>query len=85
MRKVSETPEFPFSSKLLCYILVGNDCTVAQVPHINKGDFAKMAEAISKVRAGEATLYAVWPGNWRSDLFIVDNIDGFVEYVMTRA
>jgi len=25
------------------------------------------------------TLYAVWPGKWSSDLFIIDDLDGFAK------
>ena len=32
---------------------------------------------VARVRSGETKLYAVWPGEWSSDLFLVDDIDEF--------
>ena len=29
--------------------------------------------------AKNTILYAVWPGNWSSDLFIIDDLDAFAK------
>ena len=34
-----------------------------------------MEKVCSLAKEGHAVLYAVWPGNYRSDLFIIDNIE----------
>ena len=36
-------------------------------------------EALKKAEQGITKLYAVWPGNWSSDLFIIDDLEKFAE------
>jgi len=33
--------------------------------------------AYQRALAGESRLFAVWPGNWRSDLFAIDDLDQY--------
>ena len=78
MRKASEVENFPYYSKLICYILVYNN-KVEQVIHYRKCDFYQVENAYNEVKNGNATLYAVWPGNYRSDLFLVDDVEKFAK------
>ena len=71
MRSAKEESCFPYTSKRVCFIEVSADGTVQQV------SCSKLAieEACSRVRENNSSLYAVWPGNYRSDLFVIDDID----------
>ena len=71
MRSAKEQEYFPYDSKTTCYILIGKNGEVNQVSHTIK----ELQEAYNAVKNDSATLYAVWPGQWRSDLFIIDDIN----------
>ncbi len=77
MRSAKEQEWFPYSLKTTCYILVNQNGVVTQVSHSKK----EMQEAYTAVVNDLATLYAVWPGQWRSDLFIIDDLDLFANAV----
>lgn len=34
-----------------------------------------------RARSGESRIFAVWPGQWRSDLFIIDDLDEYAKAV----
>jgi len=36
--------------------------------------------AYIRASAGETKIVAVWPGQWRSDLFIIDDLDAFCDH-----
>lgn len=60
--------EFPWESKRVCYLEI-RDGVVTQ-----PGRFiADLRAAVRRVIAGESQMIAVWPGEWRSDAFTVDN------------
>ena len=75
MRSAKESEYFPYLSKLVCYIEVYKDGQVQQVPNSKTG----ISKAYDNVKNGNTVLYAVWPGNWRSDLFIIDDPDALAE------
>ena len=75
-------PSFPYSSKRVCYILVKNDGSVEQLTHL-RGDSDKNLDACKLVEDGKAQIYAAWPGQYRSDLFIIDDISKLIEYFYT--
>lgn len=77
MRSAKEQEWFPYDSKTTCYFLVGKEGSVTQVSHTIK----ELQEAYNKVLNNLATLYAVWPGQWRSDLFIIDDLNTFADAV----
>ena len=58
--------DFPYRSSTVCYIEVGKDGAVTQ---------GVSAEAWKRAKDGESRLFAVWPGQWRSDLFVIDDLD----------
>ncbi|MGW2034770.1 hypothetical protein [Streptomyces sp. NPDC001811] len=60
--------EFPYTLGTTCYIEVHKDGRVTQ----GAGN-----DAYRRALAGESRLFAVWPGQWRSDLFAIDNLDEF--------
>ena len=73
MRKTSQTDgRFPFGDRTnVCYIEQSSvDGTIKQVGN-KKAD---QQDALDRAHKGEITLYAVWPGQWRSDLFLVDDL-----------
>ena len=70
-RSAKETGCFPYNSKLVCYLGVKPDGSVVAV-----GDSVfDRKNAYYATKKGECKLYAVWPGQYRSDLFIIDNLD----------
>jgi hypothetical protein len=60
--------DFPYRSDTTCYIEVHKNGTVSH---------GGGREAYDRAIAGESTLYAVWPGEWRSDLFLIDDLDEY--------
>lgn len=66
-RTTSTTPEFPFKSARVCYLEVKPDGTVSQLRYADE-----KREALARAEAGESRVYAAWPGEYRTDLFLVD-------------
>ena len=58
--------DFPYTLATLCYIQVGRDGSVG---------WGNDADAHERALAGDIQLYAVWPGNWSSHLFVIDDLD----------
>ena len=79
MKSARETDNFPYQMSTVCYFIVDKKGKVSQIPHKNKSDKPRVLEAYKTVLDGNAQIYAVWPGNWRSDLFIIDDLDIFAK------
>lgn len=77
MRSAKEQEYFPYDSKTTCYILVRKNNEVEQVNH----SISNLTEAYNSVLNGDAKLFAVWPGQYRSDLFVVDDLNAFADAV----
>ncbi len=60
--------EFPYQLGTMCYIEVAADGTVSQ---------GADRTAYQRAVEGRSRLFAVWPGNYRSDLFAIDDLDQF--------
>lgn len=75
MRSIKEESFFPFTARTICYIEVSKDGFIQQIP-CNK---SAIKEACLRARTDQTTLLAVWPGQYRSDLFIVDDIDALLD------
>lgn len=60
--------EFPYRLRTMCYIEVHKD---GQVTH------GRDADTYRRATAGESRLFAVWPGEWSSDLFAIDDLDQY--------
>lgn len=71
--------DFPYKMSTVCYFEVYKDGRVEQIPHKNKCDINGVIEAFERAKKEITTLYAVWPGKWSSDLFIIDDLDQFAE------
>ena len=79
MRSAKETENFPYKMSTVCYFEVYKDGKVNRVRHKNKSDLEGVIEAYKRADKKISTLYAVWPGNWSSDLFIIDDLEKFAE------
>ncbi|MEK5033429.1 hypothetical protein MKY96_18390 [Paenibacillus sp. FSL R7-0302] len=79
MRSAKGAENFPYSASTICYFEVGGGGDVSQVYHKNKSDRLKILEIYNRVSSKETTLYAVWPGKYSSDLFIIDDLDAFAK------
>ncbi len=71
MRSAKECKEFPYASKSICYIEVFPDGCVRQV----SPSLSEIKPTYNNVTNNKSTLYAVWPGKWKSDLFIIDDLN----------
>lgn len=79
VRSAKESGNFPYRMSTVCYFEVDCQGTVKQIPHKNKSDQDGVRMAYERARAGSTKLYAVWPGKWSSDLFLIDDLDAFAE------
>ena len=77
MRNTSNCPEFPYTAKNLCYFEVDKNGEVNRISHYRKSDLMCVKEDYQRAKERETTLYAVWPGKWTSDLFIIDDLNLF--------
>ena len=66
---------FPYRGSLVCYLSLDAAGSLTQVGH----DFSSAAEAYRRAAAGEIRLYAVWPGEYSSDLFEIDDLNAFAD------
>ena len=74
MRSAKETGCFPYGSGQVCYMEVSPDGAVTQLSTVGE-----KRSAYINAQAGISKIFAVWPGRWRSDLFIIDDLDAFSE------
>jgi len=79
MRSAKETENFPYRASTVCYFEVYKDGTVKRINHKNKSDVNKVIEAYERAKENITTIYAVWPVNWSSDLFIIDDLELFID------
>lgn len=70
MRSAKEQEWFPYDAKTVCCFEVWGDGKIQQVERTK----AAMCKSYERVKSGETKMYAVWPGQWRSDLFIIDDV-----------
>ncbi len=81
IRSVKEAKDkFPFTMSTLCYFELTNDGKLNRVYHKNKSDRPSLTEAYCNAKNGKSLLYVVWPGQWSSDLFIVDDLKEFAKH-----
>jgi hypothetical protein len=60
--------EFPYTLGTMCYFEVCRDGNVR---------WGNDAGAYERARSGDVRLYAVWPGEWSSHLFVIDDLDQY--------
>lgn len=79
IRSAKESGCFPYTMSTVCYFEVYKDGKVNRIRHKNKSDIDEVIKAYRNVEQKKTTLYAVWPGQWSSDLFIIDDLEEFAE------
>lgn len=62
--------DFPYTARTTCYIEVHKDGSVT-----HGGGRA----AYDRALADQSRLFAVWPGEWSSDLFVIDDLDEYAK------
>ncbi len=62
--------DFPYNLPTMCYIEVSNSGVVT---------FGDDVVAYERAIRGESSLYAVWPGNYSSDLFHIDDLEEYAK------
>ena len=72
MRSAKEAGCFPYRSKVVCYMELSSDGKIKQLTNKNE-----KLEAYLNAKSGVSQILAVWPGQWRSDLFIIDDLESF--------
>jgi len=77
MRSAKEQEWFPYDAKTTCYILIPKNGEVSHIQH----NLTDLKAAYDAVNSGTASLYAVWPGRYSSDLFIIDDLNTFADAV----
>lgn len=75
MRRAIEVENFPYDAKTTCIISVDGKGNVKQV---NQNQ-SEITAAYNSALSGGCKLYAVWPGQYRSDLFAVDDLNAFAD------
>ena len=75
MRSAKESGCFPYGSKLVCFMELWPNGDLIQLSSKHE-----KREACFHAMGGKSKVVAVWPGNWRSDLFIVDDLEAFLKY-----
>jgi len=61
---------FPYKDPTICYIAVDKQGNVDKLKSVD------MIAACVAAKEGSIKIYAVWPGKTRSDLFLVDTLEG---------
>lgn len=75
MRLASDAP-FPYGYPgRVCYLEQSGENVVQCASR------DELREAVTRARRGESRLLAVWPGEYRSDLFLIDDLDAMATAV----
>lgn len=69
-RSAKECDVFPYTSKYVCYIAISKDGEINQVGKRPADRKAALLDA----QLGKIRLFCVWPGQWSSDLFEIDDL-----------
>lgn len=73
LRNASDIEDgFPYRNDLVAYIVVSSDGVITNPHYIDE-----RRAAVKALQEGDAQVFAVWPGRWRSDLFVIDDVDAF--------
>lgn len=73
--RLTSAADFPYGAKGICYFAL--DGGVVRAVRTT----GELRAAVEAGRAGTVKLYAVWPGKYRSDLFVVDDLDAIAARV----
>lgn len=77
MRKCSEVVDFPYTARHCCLFEIKKDNSIEKVVHYRKMDYENVKSAYLRAKNNESKLYYVWPGEYTSDLFFVDDLSLF--------
>lgn len=77
MKKCSEVSSFPYTARYCCLFEVKKDNSIGQIVHHRKIDLDNIKSAYLRAIRNESKLYYAWPGDYTSDLFIVDDLSLF--------
>lgn len=72
MRSAKATEEFPYDSNRICYIELFPTGEIKQL-----ATYGEKIKGYMRAKEGTSKLFAVWPGQWHSDLFIIDDLEAF--------
>lgn len=72
MRSAKATEGFPYRSKTVCFMQLSPNGELKQLT-----DRKEKCDAYLEAKLGNCQIVAVWPGQWRSDLFIIDDLEKF--------
>ncbi len=73
MRSSKEAGCFPYRSKqYVCFMELTPNGELTQLFTLQQ-----RLDACMNAKAGKSKIVAVWPGQYRSDLFIIDDLDTF--------
>lgn len=72
MRSAKETDGFPYGNNRACYIELFATGGIKQL-----ATYRDKIDGYVHAKSGISKLFAVWPGHWRSDLFIIDDLEAF--------
>lgn len=72
MRSAKEAGCFPYRRKTVCYMEVFPNGDINQL-----STRQELKDAFYHAVSGKSKIVAVWPGQWRSDLFIIDDLEEF--------
>lgn len=73
MRSAKEQAAFPIAA--LLYAILKFSRTEHKAAHHKN----EKLNAYVNANSGKSTIYAVWPGKWHSDLFIIDDLEAYHE------
>lgn len=74
MRLISKTPEFPWKDRGVCYVFVSQTLDVF---HVGSTKDISPLNAYELAKDGKGKIVAVWPGQYRSDAFLVDDLEAY--------
>lgn len=74
MRSAKGAGCFPYGSTVVCYIEAFPNGEVRQL-----STKPEKLTAYFNALSGASKLFAVWPGRWRSDLFVIDDLEAFCD------
>lgn len=73
MRRASEVDGFPYNSRRNCYIIINENGELEQIRYTVQA----MKDLYTQVVNNNLNIFIVWPGNYTSDIFLVDDMNAF--------
>lgn len=78
IRKASEVTgtTFPYGAKIVCFFELYPNGEMNQLHYMDE-----KRKAYENAVAGKSKIYAVWPGQWTSDLFEIDDLQAYINNI----